>query len=160
MPPGRNRGKCDGTRKACAYCEFRQSVHRKRRCCFVQKKSGFLLEERNSKYGVYVNDSKRNGKIVLKNGDFFALANYSFYVDGSFLYTSGDSNIVIKGLEVCNVAKSKSVQKYPHFNRSTRLKKVLPQENIEVLDPPPAPKKPRGNIILQLLPAIIMLGAA
>ncbi|MCR5195644.1 MAG: type VII secretion protein EssC [Pseudobutyrivibrio sp.] len=47
--------------------------------------------------------------------------------------------------------------KYPKFNRNPRFKAILPDEDIEVLDPPSEPQKPEGNIILQLLPAIIML---
>lgn len=123
-----------------------------------KQKTGYLLEERNTKYGVYINDTKKTGKIALKSGDFIALANYSFYLKGKYLYTSRKSNAVVNGLKVYDVAKSRSVQKYPHFNRSTRIQTVIPNETIAVLDPPPAPKKPQGNIVMQLLPAIIMLG--
>lgn len=122
-----------------------------------KQKGGYLLEERNTKYGVYVNDIKRTGKIALKEGDFVALANYSFYLKGRYLYTSRKSNAVVNGLNVYNVAKSKSQMKYPMFNRNTRIKSVIETEKIEVQDPSASPQKPKGNIVLQLLPALAML---
>lgn len=121
-------------------------------------KNGFSIKEKNTQYGVYVNDIKRTGDIALKNGDFFALAHYSFYLKGKYLYTSKKSNAVINGLKIYDVSNSRSEQKYPHYNRSTRMKTVIPDEPISILDPPSAPQKPKGNIVLQLLPAIIMLG--
>lgn len=125
----------------------------------IQKEgNGYKLKERNTKYGVYINDRKRTGDVLLKNSDFIALANYSFCIKGRFLYTSKNSNVVVNGLKVYDVSNSRSMQKYPHFNRSTRMKTIIPDEPIGVLDPPEAPNKPRGNIVLQLLPAIIMLG--
>lgn len=122
-----------------------------------KQKGGYLLEERNTKYGVYVNDTKRTGKIVLKDGDFIALANYSFYLKGRYLYTSRKSNAVVNGLKVYDVAKSRSVYNYPKFNRSTRLKTVLDIDNIEIKNPKEAPAKPKGNIVMKLMPAIAML---
>lgn len=119
---------------------------------------GYFISEKNTQYGVYVNDIKRTGEIALENSDFFALAGYSFYLKDNCLYTSKKSNAVVNGLKVYDVSNSRGEQKYPHYNRSTRIKTIIPDEPITVLDPPPAPQKPRGNIILQLLPAIIMLG--
>ena len=123
-----------------------------------REKDGYKLKERNTKYGVYINDRKRTGDILLRNSDFIALANYSFCIKGRFLYTSKNSNAVVNGLKEYDVSNSRSMQKYPHFNRSTRMRTIIPNEPIGVLDPPEAPNKPKGNIVLQLLPAIIMLG--
>ena len=49
---------------------------------------------------------------------------------------------------------------YPMFVRSTRLKTVLEDESIEILDPPEKPQKQRNNLIVRLLPALGMIAAS
>lgn len=122
----------------------------------VKKNNKFYLQEKNTHYGVYVNQCKKTGEILLNDTDFFALADFSFYLKGQCLYTSKFSEMQITGLRVSDVSFSKSGQIYPHFNRSTRLKTKINDESINVLDPLPIPKKPTGSIILKLLPAVIM----
>lgn len=124
----------------------------------IQKDAnGYKLKERNTKYGVYINDRKRTGDILLRNSDFIALANYSFCIKGKYLYTSKKSNAVINGLKVYDVSNSRSTQKYPMFNRNTRIKSVIDTEKIDIQHPSAAPQKPKGNIIMQLMPAVAML---
>jgi len=122
-----------------------------------REQEGYRLTEKNTRYGVYVNDCKRTGEILLQDRDFIALANYSFYLKGRFLYTSKKSNAVIRGLPVYDVSNSKSKYIYPKFNRSTRIQSIIDTDPLEIQDPSAAPQKPRGNIVLQLLPAIAML---
>lgn len=124
----------------------------------VRKNNKFYLYEKNTHYGVYINQCKKTGEILLNDTDFFALADFSFYLKGQCLYTSKYSEIQVNGLKVNDVSASKSGQVYPHFNRSTRLKMKINEESINVLDPLPIPKKPTGSIILKLLPAVIMFG--
>ena len=50
--------------------------------------------------------------------------------------------------------------KYPKFVRNTRVKKVLDEEEIEILDPPSKPQKPKNNVVMSLLPSLGMLVAA
>lgn len=122
----------------------------------TKKNNDYYVIEKNTRYGVYINGVKKTGEILIKDTDFVALAEYSFYLKGNCLYTSKNSNAKINGLNVQDVSYSKSQQQYPHYNRSTRLRNVVPEEGIGILDPTPEPNKPTGNIVMQLLPAIIM----
>ena len=49
---------------------------------------------------------------------------------------------------------------YPKFNRNTRIKTVVCKDDIEILDPPAAPQKPKNNLLTRLLPSMAMLVAA
>lgn len=118
----------------------------------------WIVKEEKAAYGIYVNGCRRTGQIRLNGNDFISLADASFYLKGNSLYTSRDLRVSTGELKVYDMSESRSVQDYPHFNRSTRMRAVIPEEEIPVLDPPDAPEKPGGNIILQLLPAVIMLG--
>ncbi len=122
-----------------------------------KKGNGYVLREHNTKYGVYVNGMKKTGDVAIHNTDFVAMAEFSFYIKGRFLYTSKNPNIAVNGLKMYDVSNSKSKHQYPHFNRTTRLRTVIPDEKVTVLDPNQAPAKPTGNIVMQLLPALIML---
>ncbi len=122
-----------------------------------RQNGSYLLKEKNTKYGVYINECKKTGSNQLADTDFFALANYSFYIKNNYLYTSSKTDLVINGLDTFFVESSKSHHSYPLFNRNTRIRIKMPDEKIKVLDPIAAPKKPSGNIVQQLLPALIML---
>lgn len=126
----------------------------------------FTIEHNNGKYtlkygkthyGVYLNGKKNSADAVLQENDFISLADFSFCLKGGKLYTTQSENISFNGLSVTEVKGSKSAHKYPRFNRNTRIKSVLPDEKIPVLDPPAAPQKPSGSIIMKLLPALAML---
>lgn len=124
----------------------------------TRTQNGYVVSENNTRYGVYVNGGRRRGEILLGDRDFFSFGEFSFYLKENSLYTAERPQLRVSGLPVRDVSESKSCHVYPHFNRSTRMKTVFPKEGIPVLDPPPEPSKPSGNIVLQLLPAIVMLG--
>ena len=46
---------------------------------------------------------------------------------------------------------------YPKFNRNTRVLTKINDEKIEILDPPPIPKKPKNDLIGRLLPSLSMV---
>lgn len=46
---------------------------------------------------------------------------------------------------------------YPKFNRNTRVQTIVNKDDIEVLDPPAKPQKPKNNLLTRLLPSIGML---
>ncbi len=121
-------------------------------------KNRWILKEQKAAYGIYINGCRRTGQIRLNGSDFISLADASFYLKGNSLYTSKALRVSTGDLKVYDMSESRGVQRYPHFNRSTRMRAVIPEEGILVLDPPDIPEKPGGNIILQLLPAVIMLG--
>lgn len=118
----------------------------------VKCNDGFKLLIKASEYGVYVNGSKSANGAVIKNYDFFSVADYSFYIKNMQLYTS--VNTRINGLAFVDVLQKNG---YPKFNRNTRVMTVINDEKIEVLDPPEKPKKQKNNIITKLLPSLGMI---
>lgn len=117
----------------------------------------YTLKYGKTRYGVYLNGKKNVTDAVLQENDFISLADFSFCLKDGKLYTTQGDKITFHGLAVTEVSSSKSAHKYPRFNRNTRIKSVLPNEKISVLDPPAAPQKPSGSIIMKLLPALAML---
>lgn len=117
----------------------------------------YVITDNNTKYGTFVNGQKVKGSAELKDYDFFSIISYSFYLKFGKLYTSSKSNLVINGLNYIELKDQESNLLYPKFNRSTRLRAVLPEEKIEVLDPPSVPELPKRNIVMQLLPALAMI---
>lgn len=123
------------------------------------KKEGafWYVIENGTRYGVSVNGIRRTGRIQLKENDFISLASYSFCIKRDCLYTDSKKSLRITGLRDMGSMDKKNVFIYPKFNRGTRIKNLIPHDKIDVLDPPAAPQKPSGNIIMQLIPAIVML---
>ncbi|MBR5636698.1 MAG: FHA domain-containing protein, partial [Pseudobutyrivibrio sp.] len=119
---------------------------------------GYVVTDRNTKYGVRVDGIKITEPTLLSENDFISFAAFGMCLNGNFLYC--DKNKVVKLVSVNghNVELSKSELEYPLFNRNPRIKTVVPDEKIEILDPPTEPKKPETNIVMQLMPAVIMLG--
>lgn len=103
--------------------------------------------------GLYHNGSFAENGEIIKNGDFFSIANFSFYYKNNCLYTS--RIVTVNTLNYYDV--SDSHPNYPKFNRNTRLKTSLDTEAIQILDPPNEANKPKGNILLQLMPALAMI---
>ena len=122
-----------------------------------KKNNEYILCEENTKYGVYVNGLKTIGKTKLNDNDFISLASVSFCLKDNYLFTDARNSIRLSGVNEISIFKKSNKYEYPRFNRSTRTKSVIIDEKIEILDPPTAPQKPTGNIILRLLPAIVML---
>ena len=110
----------------------------------------------NSAYGVCVNGLKVEKNAVLYDYDFFSVANYYFYFKNNLLYTDFDPKTVIHGLN-CYQEQQSSLFSYPCFNRNTRTKQVIPDDPIQVLDPPNQPEKPKNNLLMSVLPAVVML---
>lgn len=122
-----------------------------------KNKNGLVVNIKSSTYGFYINGRlAKNGEII-KNCDFFSIANFSFYYKNGNLRTSKSVNV--NGL---NYADESTKNNYPRFNRNTRIKTVLSDETIEVLDPPAKPQKLKNNLFSRLLPSIAMIavGAA
>lgn len=121
-----------------------------------KKADGFVIDIQNSTYGVYINGKKAKSKDVIKDGDFFSISDYFFYYKNGQLWTEIRSDIVINGL---NFGDRPIVNSYPKFNRNTRIKSVIENEKIEILDPPPPLERPKGSVVSTLLPSLIMVVA-
>lgn len=119
---------------------------------FKKTNNGLIANIKSTKYGLYHNGSlAKNGEII-KNTDFFSIANFSFYYKNGVVRTSKD--VKINGLNYSDDTKKNN---YPKFNRNTRVKLVVNDEKIEILDPPAKPEKPKNNIVSRLLPSLVMI---
>lgn len=121
---------------------------------FSRNNDGTLIANiKATTYGLYHNGRFAKDGEIIKNGDFFSIANFSFYYKGNYLYTAKNTSInALNYRDVDSFCSS-----YPKFNRNTRLKTQLDTETIKILDPPNEVNKPKGNILLQLLPALGMI---
>lgn len=120
-------------------------------------KEGLILSINSTTYGIY-HDGRlaKNGETIC-SGDFISIANYSFFYKDDKLHTSSMNPMQIKGLQYIDLPER---FQYPKFVRNTRIKTVLDEEVMEVLDPPAKPQKPQNNLLMRLLPSVGMLGAS
>jgi S-DNA-T family DNA segregation ATPase FtsK/SpoIIIE len=121
------------------------------------KNNKYYLTDNNTRYGVYVNGKKIEEYCEISSYDFFMIVGYSFYLKNNQIYTSRNENLIINKLKYTDITDQKSAFKYPKFNRNTRVKYVIPSEEIELLQPEPKPQKPKKNLMLTLVPAFSML---
>lgn len=118
---------------------------------------GWTLEVMNSEYGVYHNGKKTEQKEWIKDGDFFSVADYYFFLKGNALWAEIRSDLTVNGLGFGDYPERNG---YPRFSRNTRLKTVICEDKIEILDPPSKPQKPKSNLFMKLFPSFGMLIAA
>lgn len=125
----------------------------------LAKENGiFCVTDNGTKYGVYVNGVRIDKKRLIGDFDFVAIAGFSFYLRRGKLYTAASDDIRVNGLTYYDMGKEESGFSYPKFNRNTRIKTTIPDDKIEILDPPALPQKPKSNILVSLLPAVMMMG--
>lgn len=117
----------------------------------------YSLQIFNSTYGVYINGKKAVNGDIISNGDFFSLSDCFFYYKNDYLWTETGNRVVSNSFPFYD---SPNLNSYPKFVRNTRIKKVLNEEKIEILDPPSKQEKPKANILMKLLPSVGMIGAA
>lgn len=120
-------------------------------------KDKYYISDNNTKYGVYVNGEKILDSRVIKDRDFFSIVGYSFYYKKDKLYMSDSNRILIRNLSYSNHPEARSLYDYPKFNRSTRVRYIIPTDEIEILQPNALPQEPNNNIILSILPAVAMI---
>ena len=121
------------------------------------KEGDYYVLDNNSKYGVHVNATKVQDIHKLKENDFIIVVGHSFYFKDRKLYTSANSNVIVKNLLCKDLDNQSSKFKYPKFNRSTRIRQEIPSTDIEILDPEPLPQEPKKNLVLTMIPALAML---
>lgn len=122
-----------------------------------QGKGVAAIQIESTTYGVYHNGKLAKNNETIVDGDFISIGNFSFYYKDRCIYTEMSNQISVNGLPYTD---SFNKYKYPKFRRNSRIKTVLDEEDIEILDPPAKPQKPQSNIIMRLLPAIGMLAAS
>lgn len=117
----------------------------------------FVVVERTSRYGIYFDGKRMNGRRVLEDMSFLSVANFYFYFKDMKLYCSKTADITFSGVRYFDEPPRCLTSEYPLFNRNTRIKKLIDDEKIGILDPPKKQEAPRSNIVLKLLPAVGML---
>lgn len=122
-----------------------------------KNKEGFIVDIKNTTYGVYINGKKANSNDVIKDGDFLFISDYFFYLKDNKVWTQIREDLVVNSLNYIDRPEQNS---YPKFNRNTRVKTVVCDNKIEILDPPAKPQKPKNNLFMRLLPSFGMLIAA
>ncbi len=115
---------------------------------------GYELHARQTSYGVYYNGTKVNSTCVIKNGDFFSVSDFIFYYKNGTIWTEIRGELTVNGLSFTDYPNPND---YPKFKRNTRVRTVVNDEKIEILDPPAQPQKPKTNIFLSLLPSFGLL---
>lgn len=118
---------------------------------------GYVVIDGNTKYGLRVNGIRISEPTLLEENDFISIAAFGMCIKGNDLYCDKDKIQELVSVNGHSVELSKNELEYPLFNRNPRIKTVVPEEKIEILDPPTEPKKPENNIVIQLMPAVIML---
>lgn len=118
---------------------------------------GFILDIQKSTYGVYINGKKAKSNDIIKDGDFISISDYFFYFKGDKIWTQIHPKMRINSLNFVDMPLKGT---YPKFNRNVRIKTVVFDEKIEILDPPAKPQKPKNNLFMRLLPSLGMLVAA
>ncbi|GKU27252.1 type VII secretion protein EssC [Clostridium folliculivorans] len=126
--------------------------------CFFLKyvNNKFQIEDYKTRYGIYVNGLKVT-KEVIKDCDFFSVVGFSFYYKQGSIYTTSDNTLQVNGLSYELVENHNTHFEYPKFNRNTRIQYVVPEEELEIQQPIQKPQKPRNNIAMSLIPAVVML---
>lgn len=117
------------------------------------KNNDLILLINKCNCGVYHNGKKASNKEVIKNGDFISVADFSFYYKDGKLMTEA-SDFLLPNIQYYDNCPAEN---YPKFNRNTRIKYVISDEKIEILDPPAKPQKPKNNLISRLLPSAVMI---
>ncbi len=112
------------------------------------------IEEIHSMYGIYINGKRVYQNTVLSDYDFISIADFSAYYRNGFLYF-GQKNVSLNGIPGAFTQESTD-KNYPTFVRNTRLKSVVDDKKIKVLDPDAIPQKPDLNIVTSLVPSITM----
>ena len=116
---------------------------------------GDYLIDLKSRYGLYLNGVKVEGKIKIKDNDFIILCGYKFLYKTTKMYMSkNNKKISLNKLEEI-IIKEESPSSYPCFYRSPRLLKGISQEDIIIDEPPNKEKKDGGgNLLITILPLV------
>lgn len=128
------------------------------RCEIQLVKMGDVIkaERIEYRYGLVCNGMQVTEEDSMHDCSFLSIADISIYYREHCFWFDSDK-VEVKGRNVILCEQSTNMLTYPLFNRNTRVKTVLDDNPIEILDPPEKPKKPKTNIILALLPSIVML---
>ncbi len=124
----------------------------------LNKKNGaWNLVDLDSKYGVFVNGVRISEETRLEDCDFFSIVSFSFYYKEEKLYTTSKSGMQTGTLGRKETKRQTTCFEYPKFNRNTRVQYEIPEDDLEIQQPPQKPEKPQKNLATTLMPSLVML---
>lgn len=123
----------------------------------IYKDGNIYIKDFKARYGLFVNGIRTDQMTILNNYSFITFDGIQFYFKDGYLFTdcAYPVHLSVNWESISN--KSRSTMVYPKYNRSTRIQVVIPDDPIDVLDPPPVPQKPKRNLLLTLMPSLAML---
>ncbi len=128
--------------------------------CLILTKSDNNLQMDSSlvRNMVTINGSPvRNDKSLVKNGSFFSILGYQFYLYNNELFTTSDGTVTTR-LSNSKITYQKNHFEYPQYIKNVRQQYVIPEEEIEVLDPKASKEHEPANIVMSLIPTLMSTG--
>lgn len=119
--------------------------------------SFWKLYDHGTRYGINVNGTRISGQADLHDYDFFAISGHTFYLRKDRLYFCSDPMMECTAFSVYEHRDSTTQMKYPHLNRSTRIYYRLPEDKLQIQNPPAKKESPRQNLMVTILPMVAML---
>lgn len=123
----------------------------------TQSANGLTVTDRNTQYGVFLNGVRISRPALVSDGDFISVQDVSMYYKGGKLYADKNIPMELKELPVYIYKEQQSHFTYPDFNRNTRIQYVIPEDEIEIKQPPQKPQQNRRSLWLTILPPLAML---
>lgn len=123
----------------------------------TRKGNAYTLNIENSSYGVLHNGKRAHSGDLVKDGDFISVSDFFFCIKDGRVWTQIKDGLSVNSVRYTDRPAHNG---YPKFSRSTRMKTLINDENIEILDPPAKPEKPKNNLLTRLLPSMGMLVAS
>ncbi|MCL2671187.1 MAG: type VII secretion protein EssC [Clostridiales bacterium] len=143
-------GRADGSDIAFAH----NNISREQFC--LQPRNGtYFLEDYKSTNGTYVNGHRVREK-ELKNKDRIVTDRYLFVYENATLLAYGLGHDASINLAWETVSIKKDLPEYPYLKRSPRLRKSLPEGEIEIQSPPMIGGKPSINWLSVLIGPLSM----
>lgn len=124
----------------------------------TKQDGGLLLDSSMVRNMVTINGSPvRNDKSVVRNGSFFSILGYQFYLYNNELFTTSDGSVTTN-LPNSKVIYQQNHFEYPKYIKNVRQQYIVPEGEIEVLDPKPSKEPEKQNIVVSLLPTLMSAG--
>ena len=129
------------------------------KCLTLYKQDGNLvMDSSDLRDMVTVNGSPvRNDRSTVKNGSFFSILGYQFYLYNNELFTTSDGSVT-SILPNSKVIYQQNHLQYPKYIKNVRQQYVIPKGEIEILDPKPMKEAEKTNFVVALLPTLMSTG--
>ncbi len=118
----------------------------------------YLMDAKQAPFSATLNGNRVLDRVEVKEYDFIGLADFQFYYKNGVFYTQERRDLLVFGVQTQPLREETEAFDYPKLNRSPRRLYPRDDESIEVLNPPQKPQKPKTNLVMQLSPALAMIG--